>query len=210
MSITTTPAPARTDVPTTTTPAITAAGVRKLGVTMGAGALIWATSIAAVGSNPTDSLGISIADLGAVPFQIGLFALVTAQLKTRATGTTRFAVGMLKTEYVLLTLATLWSVFHGAVPAFRDDLWLGILDLFWPLSMLGMFVIGVKIAFAGRWTGLARFWPSVAESWAVVCVPTMAIFGDGAVRWVGSAHLLVGYAALGLILALRPRLTGAR
>jgi len=71
---------------------------------------------------------------------------------------------MLRTEYVLLTLATLWSVLHGAVPAFRDDLWLQIMDLFWPLSMLGMFVIGVKIVFAGRWKGLARVWPSVASS----------------------------------------------
>jgi hypothetical protein len=113
-------------------------------------------------------------------------------------------------EYGLLALATLWSVLHGAFPALRADLWLAALDAFWPLSMLGMFVIGVKILFAGRWKGLARIWPSIAESWAVVCVPSMVIFGEAAVRWVGSAHLVVGYAALGLILAFRPHLTGAR
>ena len=62
------------------------------------------------------------------------------------------------------------------MPSARDDLWLAVLDVFWPLSMLGMFVIGVKIAFAGRWTGAARIWPLVAESWAVVSVPA---FGKG-------------------------------
>jgi len=208
MTITTTPAPARTDVAppaTDTTPL-----VRRTGVVVTAGALIWAGAMAAVGNTPSDSLGITITDLGAVPFRLGLFSLVTAQLRTRATGTSRAAVGLLRVEYVLLTLATVWSVLHGAVPAFRDDLWLGILDLFWPLSMLGMFVIGVKILFAGRWRGMARVWPSIAESWAVVCVPTMVLFGDSAVRWVGSAHLLVGYATLGLILALRPHLTVSR
>ena len=94
--------------------------------------------------------------------------------------------------------------------AFRDDAWLMVLDAFWPLSMLGMFIIGVKIAFAGRWTGLARVWPAVAESWAVVTVPSMVILGAGAAQVVGAGHLLVGYVTLGLIIALRPHLTGAR
>jgi hypothetical protein len=57
---------------------------------------------------------------------------------------------MLRVEYVLLGLASLWTVLHGAVPAFRDDAWPAALDAFWPLSMLGMFIIGLKIAFAGR------------------------------------------------------------
>ena len=53
---------------------------------------------------------------------------------------------MLRVEYGLLFLATLWTVLHGLFPSFRDDAWLAVLDLFWPLSMLGMFIIGVKIA----------------------------------------------------------------
>jgi hypothetical protein len=44
----------------------------------------------------------------------------------------------------------------------------------------------------------------------VVCVPAVAILGQDAIRVVGSAHLLVGYTVLGLILALKPHLTGAR
>ncbi len=49
----------------------------------------------------------------------------------------------------------------------------------------------------------------VAETWAVVTVPTFLVFGDDVARWVGGAHLLIGYAALGALLARRPELTGA-
>jgi hypothetical protein len=117
---------------------------------------------------------------------------------------------MLRTEYVLLSLATLWTVLHAALPWARDDAWLAVLDLFWPLSMLGMFIIGVKIAFAGRWRGAARSWPLVAESWAVVSVPAFGIFGAAVGQYVGASHLLIGYVTLGLIIAARPHLTGAR
>lgn len=40
--------------------------------------------------------------------------------------------------------------------------------------MLGMLVTGVKIAFAGRWRGMARWYPLTAESWVFVTLPAMA------------------------------------
>lgn len=209
MTITTSPALARTDEAATAA-AVSPASVRKAGWALAAGSLIWSASMFAVDPQATDNLSIAVTDLGALPFQIALFGLVTVQLRTRATGITRLARGMLRVEYVLLTLATLWTVLHGAVPAFRDDTWLAVLDAFWPLSMLGMFVIGIKIAVAGRWKGLARVWPVVAESWAVVTVPAFGALGAAAGSIVGGTHILIGYATLGVILALRPHLTGAR
>lgn len=210
MSVTTGPLHARTDLAAPDAGPAPTALVRRAGLAVGAGALVWAATLATVGSAPTTEVGITISDLGALPFQLGLFALVTAQLRTRATGTSRLAAGLLRVEYVLLTVATLWSVLHGAVPAFRDDLWLGMMDAFWPLSMLGMFVIGVKIAFTRRWHGAARVWPLVAESWAVVTVPMFGLFGTEIASWIGAGHLLIGYVTLGAILALRPELTVAR
>ncbi|GAA1746193.1 hypothetical protein [Luedemannella helvata] len=211
MTIVTTPAAARTDltIPAAGREAANDAFVRRAGITLAAGALTWAASLVAVGAQPDTSLGVTISDLAAVPFQIGLFALVTAQLRTGATGLSRVARGMLKVEYVLLALATLWSVLHGAVPAFRDDTWLAVLDLFWPLSMLGMFVIAIKLVIAGRWRGVARGWPLVAESWAVVSVPAYGVLGPSVGDFVAAGHLLVGYLMLGVILALRPQLTRA-
>ncbi|GAA1028239.1 hypothetical protein GCM10009557_12550 [Virgisporangium ochraceum] len=217
MSISTNPAPARTDVPLASSPATAEASaasaaatdrtVRRAGIMVAAGTLSWVTGLALVGNTPESSIGITIGDLSALPFQIGLFALVGAQLKTRATGVSKIARGMLRVEYVLLTLATVWTVLHGAVPAFRDDLWLAILDAFWPLSMLGMAIIGVKVAITGRWRGPARGWPMVAESWAPVTVPVFVAVGGTVALVVAIGHLLVGYLALGLILAFRPELT---
>ena len=207
MSITTTPVPARTDEPTT---AATTRSARRTGWFVAGGSAIWAATMAVYSPQDTGTVAQTVNDIGALPFQASLFALVTLQLRTAATGTSRVARGMLRTEYVLLALATLWTVLHGFFPAFRDDLWLAVLDAFWPLSMLGMFVIGVKIAFAGRWRGAARVWPLVAESWAVVTVPSFAVFGAGVAQVVASSHLLIGYVTLGVIIALRPHLTGAR
>lgn len=199
-----------TPIATAAPATISARTVRRLGLVLTGGSLAWAAAMFPLGAAPASSLGIALTDLTGLLFQIGVVALLTVQLKTRATGTSRVAVGMLRVEYVLLALAGLWSLLHGAVPAFRDDTWLAVLDVFWPLSMLGMFIIGVKIAFAGRWRGAARIWPLVAESWAVVTVPSMVIFGQGVADLVGPTHLLIGYAALGAILAARPHLTGAR
>ncbi|MET7423239.1 hypothetical protein [Dactylosporangium sp. NPDC005555] len=211
MSIRTEPVPARTDDLTgqPAPAAITAGCVRGLGLVLALGTAAWATSMFTVGNNPTDSLGRTITDVTGGLFQLGLFALLAIQVRTRATGLTRVARGMLVVEHVLLAVATLWSFLH-AVPALRDSAWLVPMDVFWPLSMLGMAVIGVKLAVAGRWKGSLRVWPVVAESWAVVTVPAFGIFGSPVADYIGGAHLVIGYLTLGVLLMLRPRLTGAR
>jgi|SRR5690349_1299814 len=214
-TLSTTPARARTDAAgtdrTTASPrGISQRQVRRLGFALTAGTLAWATSIFAVGTNATTDAAQRFGDLTGLMFQLGVFALLTIQLRTSATGVSRKARAMIRVEFVLLFLASVWSLLHGVLPAANKDMGLVMaLDAFWPLSMLGMFVIAVKLAFAGRWKGALRFWPLVAESWAVVTVPSFLIFGDGLSRWVGGIHLLVGYATLGILLARRPELTGA-
>lgn len=210
MTIRTEPVPARTDDRTAQQPpaAITAGGVRRLGLALTLGTAAWAGSMFVVGNNPADSLGMTITDTTGGLFQLGLFALLAIQVRTRATGLTKVARGMLVVEHVLLAIATLWSFLH-AVPALRDQAFLVPMDVFWPLSMLGMAVIGVKLAVAGRWKGVVRVWPVVAESWAVVTVPVFGIFGSPIADYVGGAHLVVGYLTLGVLLMLRPHLTGA-
>jgi hypothetical protein len=136
-------------------------------------------------------------------------ALVAVQLRTGATGTGRLARGFLHVEHVLLGLAIVATVAWALVPSQRETALFLALDAFWPLSMLGMFAIGIRIAIAGRWQGLARFWPLGAESWAPVVIPAAALV-SGASSAIAAGHLLVGYTALGLVLTLRPELTGAQ
>ena len=222
-SVSTAPAPARTDVDAPLArqtagagesapgaPGIRSATVRRHALPLVLGALTWAMSSFALGFNPSSAAGIVVQDLSGLAFQVGVMSLVLLQLRTAATGTGRGARILLRVEQVLLSLAMVWTVVHALVPSARDEVWLAVLDVFWPLSMLGMFVIAIKIAVAGRWQGLARYWPLVAESWAVVSVPSMAIGGAEVGRYVGSVHLLVGYVTLGLVLLVRPHLVGAR
>ncbi|KAA9381949.1 hypothetical protein F5972_03830 [Microbispora cellulosiformans] len=180
--------------------------VRRLALGLSTGALTWSAVSFVYGFDVAGDPGLMITDLAGLAFQIGAQCLLTIMLRTGATGVSRVARGMVQAERVLMSLAMVWSLVHGLFPAARDTVWLGILDAFWPLSMLGMFVLGVKIAITGRWRGAARLWPLVAESWVVVTLPTLAIFGTPVSDVVGAAHLLVGYTTLGLILAFRPDL----
>ena len=170
----------------------------------------WAVACAALGTTPpAGTWQATVVNLTAVAFQIGLIFLVTVQMRTGAIGTGRLARTLLHVEHVLLGLATVSSLMWALTPGLYDTPIFLIIDIFWPLSMLGMAAIGIRIAIAGRWTGVARFWPTVAESWAPVTVPT-ALLLPAAAQYVGAGHLLIGYVALGVILARRPELTGAR
>ncbi|WP_214318836.1 hypothetical protein [Nonomuraea sediminis] len=209
----TSPARARTDVPADL-PAggrapIAPATVRRLGLALSAGTLAWAASIFVYGSQ-AQGFGGRVGDLTGLLFQLGVFALLAVQIRTQATGTSRASRIMLKVELVLLGLASVWSLLHGVLPEPAQDGPLMILDVFWPLSMLGMMVIAIKLAVAGRWRGTLRWWPLIAESWAVVTVPSFLLLGDSVSNWVGGLHLIVGYAALGVLMAVRPELAVER
>jgi hypothetical protein len=203
MSVTQTPAPARSDLGGAQ-PQTAAPGSRPFlrhGTMLTAGALAWASMIALFGFDDKGAGGQYGHNAGALLFQLGVLALLRVLWRTRAIGDGRLARVVLRTEAVALSVAVVSTLsdFFG-ITDLDNPVSLAI-DMFWPLSMLGMFLIGIRIAVAGRWKGLSRFWPMVAESWAVVTVPTLGILGEGAARWVGAAHLVVGYAVLGQVVA---------
>jgi hypothetical protein len=216
MSLSTTPATARTDLraappaSSATRPTTSTRYTRLTGVAVAAGSAAWAAGLLAFGPNPDPGWSDAVYNLTSLLFQLGLVALVTLQLRTGAIGTGRVARFVLHAEHVLLGLAILSTVTWIFLRQYDDATWFLLLDAFWPLSMLGMAAIGVRIAIAGHWQGAARFWPLVAESWAPVVVPVNALFGSSVGGAAGALHLVVGYVALGLILARRPELTGAR
>jgi hypothetical protein len=209
--------PARTDVIRQPVPASAPADrppapvrlVRAAGAAVTVGSTAWATGILAFGLNPESGWRSTVYDLTSLLFQLGLVALVAIQLCTGATGTGRLARFFLHAEHVLLGLAIVSTLAYIFFPEHRDEAWFLALDAFWPLSMLGMFAIGIRIAIAHRWTGAARWWPLGAESWAPVNVPIAGAL-PALAPYTGAGHLLAGYAALGLVLMLRPELTGAR
>jgi hypothetical protein len=203
MTTTHTPTPARSDLVTgaSRTPAPPARPFVRHGLGLSAGALLWALSFVLFGPNPTDPTALVLFGLMSGSFQLGLLALLRVLWRTQALGEGRIARAVLRTEAVFVSLA-ICSTFVDAIGV--SDLsqpgWI-VLDAFWPFSMLGMFFIGIRIAVAGRWKGLTRFWPLVAESWAVVVIPTMGSLGEDVAKYVAALHLMVGYAVLGVLVS---------
>jgi hypothetical protein len=196
------PAPARSDVatgaPARTTPTRPYA---VHGRVLTAGALAWSASMAVFGLDPGSDLGLVAQGLGAGLFQVGLLFLLRTLWRTRALGEGRVARGVLRLEAFLVSMAMASTAADAIQVSDFDQVAWVVLDAFWPLSMLGMFLIGIRIAIAGRWQGASRYWPMVAESWAVVTIPALGIFGETVGHVVACLHLVVGYAVLGVLVS---------
>ena len=203
MTLSHSPAPARSDViasPGSTTPT---RPYRLHGRMLSLGAAAWSVSIALFGLNPEDTVELAVQGLCGGLFQVGLLFLLRTLWRTRALGEGRLARGVLRLESFLVVMAMAsTSADASGISDLDQPLW-AALDAFWPLSMLGMFFIGIRIAIAGRWQGASRYWPMVAESWAVVTIPALGIFGDTVGQVVACAHLLVGYTVLGVLVSIK-------
>lgn len=169
------------------------------------GAVAWAISQIVVGGlDPAnDTSDLLIYGAGSALFQAGLLALLRVLWVSGAIGSGRIARTVLRVEAVLVTLALLSTIVDAFAISNLDQTGWAILDATWPLSMLGMFLLGIRVAIAGRWKGAARWWPLIAESWAIVTIPVMGAVGPSAATVVSVIHLLVGYTVLGRLVARR-------
>jgi hypothetical protein len=201
MSVSHTPAPARSDVATATAGPAPGRPFARHGAVLSVGALAWAAAMAVVGIDPVGMAEERVYSAASGLFQVGLLCLLRVLWTTRALGAGRFARGVLRVESVLVLLAIASTTSDGLGLTDFDKIGFVLLDACWPLSMLGMFLIGVRVAIAGRWTGATRFWPMVAESWAVVVIPVLGIFGDAVAAYVAPLHLVVGYTVLGVLVS---------
>ena len=202
-----TPAPARSDVrrPAASGTNTPARPFFKRGMLLTIGAVSWGLDSLIFGTDPSNSTEEVLSSLTGGTFQLGLLSLLTVLFATKALGDGRLARFFIRFEAVLLFLAIGSTVADGIGVSNLDQAGWAMLDAFWPLSMLGMFFIGVRIAIAGRWHGYSRFAPLVAESWGPIVVPTFAIFGSGVAGVVSFVHLCVGYGVLGQIVARKQR-----
>lgn len=208
MTLSQTPAPARSDLASE----LSAAGVpqdpgahpyRRHGALLTTGAVLWAAGMVAFGLDPQTPLGEAGYSATSGVFQLGLLALLRVMWRSQALGTGKLAKAAITLETVLVCLAIGSTMADGiGVSDLSQPGW-ALLDAFWPFSMLGMFIIGIRVAIAGRWHGARRIWPLIAESWAVVTIPTLMILGPAVAAVVAPLHLLVGYATLGILVATK-------
>ena len=199
------PAPARTDLPASAPSPAQSQTVRPFlahGALLTAGALSWAATSALFGVAPEQ--GTTAYTVGLVAsglFQVGLLALLRVLWQTQALGRGRLARTVLVIESALVVLAMAWTV--GEALGITDITQFGwaLLDACWPLSMLGMFAIGVWVAVAGRWHGISRCWPLVAVTWLPILLPVQGMLGPQVAAVAATLHLVVGYGLLGVIVA---------
>ncbi len=203
MSVQHTPAPARSDVPRRTSADSTGPTrpFYKRGMLLTVGAVSWGVDTLIFGTDPSTTTEEVLSSTTGGVFQLGLLGLLTVLYATKALGDGRLARFFIRFEAVLLFFAIGSTVADGIGVSNLDQPGWAMLDAFWPLSMLGMFFIGIRIAIAGRWHGKARFWPLIAESWGPIVVPTFGIFGSSVAGVVSFVHLCVGYGVLGQIVA---------
>jgi hypothetical protein len=175
-------------------------------VLLGVGAVAMATTFYIY---PVQQGGMAgrVGDVGGLAFQAGLFALLLTYWQTQATGTGRVARRILAAETVVLALATLWSALHLVLPAsLQNHPVMMVLDACWPLSMLGMVVLGIMVAVTGRWRGILRWWPLIAEAWLPLSIVVGLLVPTAVSDLVTPTLMIVGYGGLGLLLVVRTRL----
>ncbi|WP_018656282.1 hypothetical protein [Actinomadura flavalba] len=173
---------------------------RATGAALAAGATAWAATLLAAGDRVKEVLPAEIA--GSMAFVLSVLALVLLLRAVRATGDRAGRV-LLTVETALLTAAALWCV---TALAYGDDgpSWTLPLDLCWPLSMLGMLVVGITAVRKGRLRGGARWHLLAASLWLPVTLPGQALLGDAGGTYLGAGWLVLTYATFGVRLAVAP------
>ncbi|CAN5876095.1 hypothetical protein BH23ACT12_BH23ACT12_10520 [soil metagenome] len=172
--------------------------VKACGAMIILGAIAWSYSWLQAGVMP-EGVNDQVEIWMSGAFQLGLVALLAVMRATDATGKTRPGRFVVNAEIVAVALAICWTVpflFDANRP---HTTILVILDAFWPLSMVGLVVVGIFVARAGRWPSPARYLPLAASLLIPVDILlNVAGLSLEAQNVVRSAYLALAYLALGL------------
>lgn len=195
---------------------MTASTIRLVGVLTALGGILWGLSWIFFPSK--GELGNSQLEIwGGALFQVGLGALLSLMWVTCATGTGRLARGVLACEIVALILAVGWTIPYMLDANRPMTGILIVLDVFWPLSMVGFFAVSALVARARRWPTPLRFLPLVAS----LLLPVDLAFSwapDNVRSLITGGYLMVGFGLVGLgvmrqaqaLTATRPALLAGR
>ena len=110
------------------------------------GAVAWGVDSLIFGTDPSAPRPRRSSPRPPALFQLGLLGLLTVLFATKALGDGRLARFFIRFEAVLLFFAIGSTVADGIGVSDLDQPGWAMLDMFWPLSMLGMFFIGIRIA----------------------------------------------------------------
>jgi hypothetical protein len=171
--------------------------IRVLGSAVALGAITWGAAWLFSPSTPETNSQVEI--WASVPFQLGLLALLATMWATAATGTGRWGRGAIAAEATAVVLAIGWTIPHMFDTNRPKTVVLAVLDVFWPLSMAGLIVVGIFVARARRWPPPTCYLPLLAS--LVIPVDLAMVWAPNGVRTVLTAvYLPLTYGLLGLVL----------
>lgn len=176
---------------------------RLTGAAVAAGATAWIIGLMIAGNEVRDKI-VPVEIWGSMAFLFGAWSLVSLVLSTNATGAGKGRYIAI-VEMVLFGPALIWCplavAYDGDTPG-----WVIPFDMCWPLSMLGMLVIGIAVAKVGRYRGLLRWQLLLCGLWLPVAGVGQAVIGDDGGTIPGTVWLGITYGVLGLRLAFTPRI----
>lgn len=172
--------------------------IRGCGIATAVGGIIWGAAWLFSPSDPGQNSPVEI--WASAPFQLGLLALLAVMWATSATGTGRWGRAVLVGEGVAVVLAIGWTVPYLFDANRANEGLLAVLDLFWPLSMAGLVLVGLLVLRARRWPAPARYLPLLAS---------LVLLVDIAVSWVpepvrgpiSALYLALAYGLLGAMIS---------
>lgn len=178
--------------------------IRALGLTTTVGGVTWGLSW--IISPSTISVNSQPEIVASLAFQVGVLALLTIMWVTEATGSSRMARTVLASECVAVVLAAGWTVPYLVDPDRAPTMLLQVLDMFWPISMLGTLVVGIMVVRSRRWPTPLRYLPVAASLLLLVDVSVLGA-PDPVRSAVTGVYLITSYGVLGVALVARaPRL----
>ncbi len=177
--------------------------IRISGIGVALGAIIWSIGWLQAGIRPEGPNGQPINDqveiwAGGI-YLLGLLGLLLTMRATSATGAGRLGRWVLNAEIVAVVLAIAWNIPYAFDANRESTLVLTILDAFWPLSMVGLIVVGILVVRARRWPIPARYLPLAAS----LLIPVdIALIVTGVSEWtqivIRAIYLAVAYGLVGL------------
>lgn len=177
--------------------------IRLAGALIALGGIIWFITRLVVGPQPDDSMHATELAGGGI-FQLGLIAMFLVIRATGGAGTGRGGRFVVNTGLVFMALATLWTVLAVLAPGLVDNPAVLVLDVFWPLSMVWLIVVGVAVMRARTWPSPARYLPFVGSFVIPVHLLAELIGLTEWQSWAGPVlYLAIAYLLLGVVVIRR-------
>ncbi len=109
---------------------------------------------------------------------VGLFFMLTwmgsliGLIRLNATGHSTFGRFIIRANLATLTVANVWNIYQAVEPN-ANTLLYRILDVFWPISMIMMLLVGITVARVGTLRGWRRYVTLAVGLW----LPLTALLG---------------------------------